>query len=155
MPVDQPIDPEAAETVSPPKRRPGRPPRERLPGEPGPKYDYSGVHLLKWADEVLAAHGLRRGERDETVAALGAAAEARGWGHATEEHPQRRRERRWRATVYRRDAPGARAWVTGGATANAPAEDEALAIALARMLARPVREPEAPAEPSADNEPAP
>src|SRR5215831_18610458 len=114
----------------PPKRRRGRPPNPEREGIP--RKDYSGVELLKWANGVLAAHGLVRGATEDDVAALRALAEARGWGHATEEHPQRRRERPWRATVYRLDAPGAQAWVTGGATGNAPREADALAIALAR-----------------------
>jgi hypothetical protein len=106
--------------------------------------DLSGAELWTWATGVLAGHGLVIGEGGDDVAALGALAEAHGWGHATEEYVKRRRERRWRATVYRRDAPGAQPWVTGGATGNAPTESGALAIALARMLARPVREPTQP-----------
>jgi len=107
--------------------------------------DLSGAELRTWAAGVLAGHGLVIGEGgDDDVAALGALAEAHGWGHATEEYVKRRRERQWRATVYRREAPGARPWVTGGATGNAPTESGALAIALARMLARPAREPSQP-----------
>jgi hypothetical protein len=104
--------------------------------------DLSGAELRAWAARVLAGHGLATGEGGDDLAALGALAESHGWGHATEEYARRRRERRWRATVYRREAPGAQPWVTGGATGNAPTETGALSIALARMLARPVRETE-------------
>jgi hypothetical protein len=104
--------------------------------------DLSGAELRAWAEGVLAGHGLVIGEGGDDVATLGALAEKRDWGHATEEYARRRRERRWRATVYRREAPGAQPWVTGGATGNAPTEVGALSIALARMLARPVRETE-------------
>src|SRR5215831_8985299 len=71
----------------PPKRRRGRPPNPEREGIP--RKDYSGVELLKWANGVLASHGLVRGATEDDVAALRALAEARGWGHATEEHRQR------------------------------------------------------------------
>jgi hypothetical protein len=106
--------------------------------------DLSGAELRAWAEGVLAGHGLVIGQGGDDVGALGALAEAHGWGHATEEYIQRRRQRRWRATVYRREAPSAQPWVTGGATGNASTETVALAIALARMLARPAREPSEP-----------
>jgi hypothetical protein len=137
MPDDQSGSPETSAETRPPRRR-GRPPNPEREGVP--RKDYSGVELLKWANGVLASHDVMRGATDDDVAALQAVADAHGWGHATEAHPQRRRERRWRATVFRLDAPGAQAWVTGGATGNAPEEADALAIALARMLARPPRE---------------
>jgi hypothetical protein len=137
MPDGESGDPQPLD-ATPPKRRRGRPPNPEREGVP--RKDYSGVELLKWANGMLASHGVVRESNSDDVAELRALAEARGWGHATEEHPQRRRERRWRATVYRLDAPGAQAWVTGGATGNAPREADALAIALARMLARPPRE---------------
>jgi hypothetical protein len=122
-------------TPAVPRRKRGRPPVGAVS-----TVEQSAIALRGWADGVLAEHGLSRGETGHDVDALRALAEARGWGHATEEHLQRRRERRWRATVFRLDAPGAQAWVTGGATGNAAIEADALAIALARMLARPARE---------------
>ena len=92
--------------------------------------------LLTWADGILAAHGQTPGPNGYDVAALGALAEAHDWGHATEWREDTHVDRRWRATVYRLDAPRAQAWVTGGATGSAQTEGDALAIALARMLAR-------------------
>lgn len=137
MPVGESRDPETPDVARPAKRR-GRPPNPEREGVP--RKDYSGVALLAWANGVLVSHGVVRAATADDVAALGAVADAHGWGHATEEHPQRRRERRWRATVYRLDAPGAQPWVTGGATGNAPREADALAIALARMLTRAARD---------------
>lgn len=96
--------------------------------------------LLAWAAPILAAHGFTRGPdgyRNEDLIALAA---SHNWGHATEHRPTTHLDRRWQATVYPLDVPNPQPWITGGKTGSATNEADALAIALARMLAREERE---------------
>ena len=98
------------------------------------------TNLVAWVEPILAAHGLTRSSDGYRVEDLAALAADHNWGHATEHRPTTHLDRRWRATVYPLDVPSPQPWITGGKTGNATNETDALAIALARMLAREERE---------------
>ena len=88
---------------------------------------------------VLAAHGITPGPTGYELAVLTGVLDARGWDHRVEEldpgHPSRDR---FRAIVFRRtgNLVGGAAGVTRAYRGRGRTEEEALAQALAAMLAR-------------------
>ena len=96
--------------------------------------------LVAWVETILGAHGVIRTPDGYRVEDLAAVAADHNWGHATEHRPTTHLDRRWKATVYPLDVPNPQPWITGGKTGSATNEADALAIALARMLAREERE---------------
>jgi hypothetical protein len=89
---------------------------------------------------VLSAHGLVPGPAGFDPRDLVAFAARRGWTAAAERtgvRPGSRSSRRWRASVF---APAPRGTAAGvgvsGTNGTGPTEGEALAVALASLLAR-------------------
>jgi hypothetical protein len=101
----------------------------------------ASVHALATAAPILATADLTPGPAGYAYGALAAAATARGWQVRTEERSFVAPRLRWRAMVLAPVAGNGWNGMVSGTNGQGPTEEGALAVALARMLARAERLP--------------